>query len=556
MNDRPEPSPNGDLRQRAAAWLFGAYVVAALPLLMLVIGRFWWFYRDDWFFITDRDLSMDGLFDDHSGHWVTLPVILFRVLYSVIGLRSYMPYQVTVVTAHLLVVVCIRVLMRRYGVGPWLSTALAGSLVLLGSGREDILWAFQAGFTGSMALVLIQWVCADRPGKLDRIDLAGVACGVLSLAAGSPSIPVLAALGLTLIVRRNWRAAAFHVLPPLSAYLVWSSVISPKRSLFGRPTIGNLWDWVRYGLGTTFHQLTGFRGSAILLAAVVAAGTVLAVLARRDSLTTTDIPAGSGPDVASSVHRLRQLAVPVIGPVTLFGATVLFILLAAQRAWAFGPPAAGASRYLYFYIALTLPLIGLAIEQFSTRWRPAAPLLALLVLAGIPSNIAHFNDPGADRDHHTHQRDLLLNVTRSPAIVYAPDDLRPDPDVFNSPGLNVGFLRQAERDGKLPEMTAKMSSQIAAELTIRLGIFQGQHSYIREKCKKMTVSRLQAPLGTTIIINDTIGASLHGFYGEQDIIKLQPGFGSVLNVVAPELDLNLAAMSGGPATVCVTFPPE
>ena len=259
-----ETPPSGEQTERSsrwAAWVFGAYVAAGLPLLVLGLGKFWWFFRDDWFFITDRDISYHGLIDDHNGHWSTVPVVAFRFLWSIFGLHTYAPYKASVVALHLVVVVCVRAVMRRYGVGPWLATVLAGVLVLFGAGREDILWAFQIGFTGSIALMYVQWVIADRDqAPIDRRDLLGVVCGILAVASSSPSIPIVAALSVTLLIRRGWRASVLHAAPPTAAYLLWSLLASPDRSSpWGSPPVSALFEWVENGLVSTVDDLLRAR---------------------------------------------------------------------------------------------------------------------------------------------------------------------------------------------------------------------------------------------------------------------------------------------------------
>ena len=133
-----------------------------------------WFFRDDWLFITDRELTDPGsLFEPHNGHWSTVPIVVFRVLYRIFGIDSYRPYQAAVVVMHLGVCVLVRIIARRVGVGPWLATVLAGLLVLFGAGREDIIWGFQVGFTGAMFFALLLLVLAaprrpDRPARRPR----------------------------------------------------------------------------------------------------------------------------------------------------------------------------------------------------------------------------------------------------------------------------------------------------------------------------------------------------------------------------------------------------
>jgi len=550
-----ETPPSGEQTERSsrwAAWVFGAYVAAGLPLLVLGLGKFWWFFRDDWFFITDRDISYHGLIDDHNGHWSTVPVVAFRFLWSIFGLHTYAPYKASVVALHLVVVVCVRAVMRRYGVGPWLATVLAGVLVLFGAGREDILWAFQIGFTGSIALMYVQWVIADRDqAPIDRRDLLGVVCGILAVASSSPSIPIVAALSVTLLIRRGWRASVLHAAPPTAAYLLWSLLASPDRSSpWGSPPVSALFEWVENGLVSTVDDLTGHRWATVILALGVAAGTVLAVA--RPARPLPD----DGPAPASD-HRLvgfafaaRRRLRPVIGPIALFGATVLFILLAAQRAWIFGPAAASASRYIYAYAAFSMPLVAMAIQELARRWRPLAPLLALLLIIGVPYNIERFRDPVFGPAHHAHQRDLLLNVVRSPAMAHAPDDVRPDPDGFNSPGLTVGFFRWAEAHGKLPEITTPIPSVIEAELTIRLGLDQDQVTEI-SPCEPTTLTEFEPEVGTSFYLSTSADVRARDHVGAQWPTRLRQGDGPKVTVLAPDLDLEIRSEDGGPATICI-----
>jgi hypothetical protein len=63
------------------------------------------------------------LFRPHNEHWVTLPVLWYRVLWQLFGLRTYDPYQLTTVILHVVAAALLRELMRRAGVGPWIATS-------------------------------------------------------------------------------------------------------------------------------------------------------------------------------------------------------------------------------------------------------------------------------------------------------------------------------------------------------------------------------------------------------------------------------------------------
>jgi hypothetical protein len=166
-------------RRRAVAWLtFGAVEVLSVPLL-LFWGRKWWFWADDWDFLAARTGGNAGdLFRGHYQHWTTVPVLAYRGLWFVFGIRSYVPYQLLVVGGHLAAAALLRVVMRRAGVSPWLATLVALVFVFFGSGAENILIAFQITFVGALVFGLAQLVLADHDGPLDRRDWLGLLAGL------------------------------------------------------------------------------------------------------------------------------------------------------------------------------------------------------------------------------------------------------------------------------------------------------------------------------------------------------------------------------------------
>ncbi|MBV9950526.1 MAG: hypothetical protein JO291_01145, partial [Acidimicrobiia bacterium] len=167
---------------RIALIVFAIAIALAFPLI-LYLGSFSWFLRDEWLFLAGRKLgSLNDLFRPHARtHWSTLPIIWYRLAFRIVGLRSYLPYQAAVVALHLAIVVLLRAVMRRAGVGPWMATVGAAPFILFGPGSQNILWAFQVGFTGSIVLGLVQLLLGSHEGDVDRRDLLGIGAGVLGL---------------------------------------------------------------------------------------------------------------------------------------------------------------------------------------------------------------------------------------------------------------------------------------------------------------------------------------------------------------------------------------
>src|SRR5262249_9166068 len=155
--------------------------------------------------IVNRSLAPHALFRAQSGsHWSTVPILAFRALYEVFGLHSYRPYQFFVIVLHLSVCVLLWVIMRRAGVQAWIATACAGAFIFFGPGQQNIIWAFQIGFTGSVAYGLAQLVLADHDGPIDKRDFIGLGFGFLSLLSSSVSVAIALVVSISTFIRREW----------------------------------------------------------------------------------------------------------------------------------------------------------------------------------------------------------------------------------------------------------------------------------------------------------------------------------------------------------------
>ena len=220
------------LSRRLALWTFVAFLIAAFFLVLFRLGSYRWFHRDDFEFIAAREAtSLDDLFRPaNNSHWTTVPLLAFRALWAVFGLRSYLPYQAAVLTLHLSACVLLRVIMRRAGVGPWIATAAASAFVLFGPGWGNIIWAFQITYTGSLVFGLVQIVLGDHDGPVDWRDGLGIAAGFLALMSSGAGVTMVAIAALAMLLRRGWRVALLHSAPLAAAFLVWSFVEHPQLS--------------------------------------------------------------------------------------------------------------------------------------------------------------------------------------------------------------------------------------------------------------------------------------------------------------------------------------
>jgi hypothetical protein len=179
-----------------------------------VVGRGLGFFYDEWDFILGRRGWSAGAFlDSHGGHPAIVPVLIYKALWATFGLRHYGPYRLTLAGLHLLCVTLLFVLVRRR-VGSALALVAAVSLAFLGPAWQDLIWAFQIGFLGSMAAGLGALIALERPSV--RGDVIAAVLLTVSLACSGLGLPFLAAAGVdVLIKRRSWRRLSLVTAPAL-----------------------------------------------------------------------------------------------------------------------------------------------------------------------------------------------------------------------------------------------------------------------------------------------------------------------------------------------------
>src|SRR5689334_15881773 len=105
----PSP-PRRDDQVRPAAVTFGIIEFAGL-IFYVVAGRHLWFYRDEWDFLANKGFNAHDLIQPHGGHLSVIPLAVYRGMYSVFGLHSYLPYQLITIGLHLTVCALLWVIM-------------------------------------------------------------------------------------------------------------------------------------------------------------------------------------------------------------------------------------------------------------------------------------------------------------------------------------------------------------------------------------------------------------------------------------------------------------
>lgn len=520
---------------RLALWSFVALVVVAGPLILFHLGAYHWFLLDEFAFLTDRGLADLGR--PHSGtHLSVVPRLVYLGLWQLFGLNTYLPYQACVVALHLAGAVLLRLVMRRAGVNPWLATAAAASMVLFGPGAQNIVWAFQIGLTGSLTYGLAHLLLADHDGPFQRRDLLGLAFGLLAVLSSGVGVVMVAVVGAAVLWSRGWRSALTHTLPLGLVYGIWAVAWgASSESPLGRPTPGALVDFIRSSVIGTFLGLGHFQVIAGLLALLLVAGVALIV--RR-------LPEGGRRDGSR----------PLAPATALFLGGIAFFAITGYGRWYVEAEGARASRYLYLGAAFSLPLLAVAAQEVATRWRVVTPVLALLFLVPVPFNLDAFEQRPFDSEFMSKRRTLLTSAVRMPFARDVPADTSLFPTAFENDGLTIGFLLDAEQQGRLTPSQGPIPLDLVDELEVRLGIATAPAELPESGCRKFEGAlELSPDEGDTFAIRDQVLISTVGPTGTPGPPVTFDGGSknNQLTIVLDDLDLLIRpAPPSGSFTLC------
>ena len=449
MADGSEVNRNGALAglRRHPVW---ALVPAAFAyLLWLTTSTGQWFFADEWEFITTRSrvpLSrfgdfMNVLFRPHNEHWSTLPVIVYRAIFGVVGLRAYWPYLIVLLALHCSVALLLVRLLARHGVDGWFAFAVAAVFLFYGAGSENILWAFQIGWMGSLAfgLVLLEVLTTLSSARIWLGWIAGVGAlmcsgvGVSMVAAGALSV---------LIRRRSWRDALRVALVPAVAQVVWY-VAYGRNGGKGNPID---WSSAPYGIAgyawravvSTIDRTTGLKG----IGAVVVVAVVISV-ARQGA-------------------AFQRVHAEVIA---LAAASSVFLAFVGLSRIGYDFPE--ASRYSYVIFVLLAPLIAVLVRDGlrgagqGLRW--VATGMAVVSIAfsfgGLHSDAQ--NEGRRERKIH---RDVVAAFGLARSSFAAPEAI-PDP---SSGDLTMAGVRALVAQGITPN--GRATPQAVAEVTARTSV--------------------------------------------------------------------------------------
>jgi hypothetical protein len=197
-----------------------AAAVALSAFLLLRLDSQLTFIADDWELLVVREGWGPGVFlEPFNENIVVGPAVVFKLLLAVFGMDSALPFYLVSISLFLVSAVLLW-LYARARVGDWLALVAAASVLFLGAAFEDLLWAFQIGYFGSMAAGLGTLLAFDREDE--RWD--ALACGLLvvSLAFSSLGLVFVAAAIVDVLMGRRPRGRRLYiVMLPMLLFAIW-----------------------------------------------------------------------------------------------------------------------------------------------------------------------------------------------------------------------------------------------------------------------------------------------------------------------------------------------
>ncbi|MFT5202467.1 MAG: hypothetical protein ACI9C1_001856 [Candidatus Aldehydirespiratoraceae bacterium] len=515
------------MKARFGADTNGVYAALALLILafpiLLVWGDGQWFGSDEWSFIANRKLpSGAGLFGNHNGHWVTIPLVLYRVNYELFGLHSYVPYQILVILSHLTIAGLMHMLMRRAGVRAWIATGLLVAFVFLGAGWGNILFAFQITLNGSVIAGLAQFVLADHKGAWSRRDTLGVSIAVLGLMTSAVMPALSVGVGAFVLLNRGWRVAAAHTVPPAVVFGLWWMAYGGAEDSDPQP-----WRIAQFAFHMIRQAFEGIGQSTI-------GGVILMLIAALGMWTAFAKWRESG--------NIRPLAIPV----GLLTAAIAFASLTGFNRSGFGVDIAGTAgigRYMHVCAALLLPIIAIGAQKLWTLRKPFVLVPLVVVALAMPDNADQLRNRGP---FTTGNRDLVLAVAHSPYLDQAPGDL--EPLLFQE--VRVAWLRRELAAGALPDLPidAAPLTVLNADASLALTTSDTSDGTCEDK-SEAGIWRQEVERGTTIVIERAARLFVVEGDNRSSARRLNPG--DRVRIQAGPIELELLGVDGTPPVSCL-----
>ncbi|MEA2684664.1 MAG: hypothetical protein QOK05_2992 [Chloroflexota bacterium] len=441
-------------RAPSPTWANLAHIasLAAGFALVLVVNRHGWFRGDEWDFLVHYDLSQrpQDIFLPHNEHLSVIPLLVYKVLLALFGMRQYLPFVAVLAAAHVATAHVLWRLARRAGADPWICTALVAVFLAVGGGFDNVTSPFQMSFIGSTAFGLAAVLALDKPRPLSSrtLSLAWGLC-LASMFCSGLGVAFTLVAGVFAALRHGRRAGLLVLSAPFTFYLVWFVWVGRSHvvalGLISRSQYLQLPDFVWRGLTGAMEGISGLVGAGAVLVLALGYGLFRA----RPWQQVSGQPA-------------TALAI----------GSVLFFLAIGPGRLVFGPQYATQSRYVYEASAILLVPAAVVLTRLASD--RLGLVLVLLILGAIGlRNVYQLNVSGhAVATVLASERARILAAARllsDGSPILAPERTLIQPEVLDIAGmrklLGDGLVQVA--DAPPDRDSATLEARLQLEVTIR-----------------------------------------------------------------------------------------
>lgn len=448
-------------QSRFLPWVLLGLLMLGSGAILLSVTSGINFVTDEWNLLFLRSgWTPDSFLEPFHEHVIIAPTLIYKVLQGTLGMDSNRPFQLAALIMFLAIGPLLFIWMRRR-IGDWAALIGVALILFLGAAFEDLLWAFQIGYFGSLAFGLAALIALDRDDR--RGDVAAAILLVLSLSFSSLGLPFVAGAAAEWLTNPRERGKRWLVPAAAAAFygiwwLGWGHSAETTFSLANIPEAPRfIFDAASAGATSLFGLATGdgsepdqphlIWGRIILVALLALSGLRLWRLKR--------IPPGViiAATVALSFFALSALAqsdsrLPTSSRYQLPGALFLLLFFTEiLRGLKLKPPALVAGAAVT--IAAAVMGVGLMSDQSRDRWVPVSTSTSTYL--GMVAYAGEANDP-----------ELVLNL--GPGSEVPIDRFLDQVKTSGSPGYSAGEIQsrdagvRAAADQDLIELTKPLLS--------------------------------------------------------------------------------------------------
>jgi hypothetical protein len=193
-------------------------LLVAVGAFLMYVGRGETFFYDDWAYVVEKfGGGIHSLLVPHNEHFSLIPIAIYKVLFHLVGINHYQVFRLVLVVFHLGCAALIYDLAQRR-IGAWPALVAAAAILCLFAAWQNLIWAFQMSFVGSVLGGLAAWALIDRNTR--ACDIAACGAVAFALCCSGLGLPFVPGIAVELLWRRQPRRL-WLVAAPFALYVLW-----------------------------------------------------------------------------------------------------------------------------------------------------------------------------------------------------------------------------------------------------------------------------------------------------------------------------------------------